>query len=52
MKVWTITWGIMAAACLIAVLTGASHHFMTFGISLALCLAFHTEDNEDKESHE
>lgn len=47
MKAYTITWGIMAAICLIAVLTGATHHFMTFGISLAMCLAFRTEENEE-----
>lgn len=51
MKAWTITWGIMAAICLIAVLTGATHHFMTFGISLAMCLAFRTEENEDEEDN-
>lgn len=52
MKVWTITWGIMAAACLIAVLTGATHHLWTFGLSTAMCLAFRAEENKDKESHE
>lgn len=51
MKVWTITWVIMAAVCLIAVLTGAPHHLMTFGISLAMCLAFHTVENEDEEDN-
>ena len=54
MKAWSIIWGIMAAACLIAVFCGATHHFLTFGISTAMCLAFMHEEktNEDEESHE
>lgn len=51
MKAWTITWGIMAAISLIAILTGATHHFMTFGISLAMCMAFHAETNEEDEQN-
>lgn len=53
MKAWTIIWGIMAAVSLIAILTGATHHFLTFGASLAMCLAFRAESTEeDKDSHE
>ena len=53
MKAWSYIWGIMAAACLIAVFCGAVHHFWTFGISTAMCLAFraeekNTEQNEDR----
>ena len=54
MKAWATIWGIMAAACLIAVFCGATHHFWTFGISAAMCLAFRSEDketDENKESH-
>lgn len=53
MKAWSYIWGIMAAACLIAVFCGAPHHIWTFGISAAMCLAFRAEDkttekNEDR----
>lgn len=49
MKAWSITWGIMAAICLIAVLTGATHHLWTFGISTAMCLAFMPEEETNEE---
>lgn len=53
MKFWTILWGIMAAIGLIAILTGATHHFLTFGASLAMFLTFRAESTEeDKNSHE
>lgn len=51
MKAWTTIWGIMAAISLIGILKGATQHFATFGICLAMCLAFRSEDNEDEESH-
>lgn len=56
MKAWSIIWGILAAACLIAVFCGATQHFWTFGISAAMCLAFRAEDetdetDEDDDSH-
>jgi hypothetical protein len=50
MKTWSYIWGIMAAACLIAVFCGATHHFWTFGISTAMCLAFLPEEEEEEET--
>lgn len=52
MKAWSIIWGIMAAVSLIAVLTGATHHFMTFGISAAMCLAFKAEEDEETDENQ
>lgn len=53
MKACTIIWGIMAAFSLIAILTGATQHFLTLVASLALCLAFRAASiEEDKDSHE
>lgn len=52
MKAWTTIWGIMAASCLIAVFCGATHHFWTFGISLAMCLAFKAEETDEEQSNE
>lgn len=52
MKAWTFIWGIMAAICLIAVLSGATHHILTLGISAAMCLALRADDTDEEESHE
>lgn len=52
MKAWSIIWGIMAATCLIAVFCGATHHFWTFGLSAAMCLAFKAEDKKTDENQE
>lgn len=52
MKAWSIIWGIVAATCLVVALTGATHHFWTFGISTAMCFAFAEESKEEDADHE
>lgn len=52
MKAWSNIWGILAAICLIAVFYGATHHFWTFGISTAMCLAFRSEDEYTEKNED
>lgn len=52
MKAWNIIWGILAAACGIAVAIGATHHLITCGICLAMYLAGRAEVKKEEQSHD
>lgn len=48
MKVFSIIWGVMAILGLIAILSGATHHWVTTLACATLCIAMwpKTEDHE------
>ena len=49
MKAFSIIWGIMAILGLIAILSGAVHHWITCLGSTAMCFAMWPEKSEDHE---
>ena len=49
MKVLSTIWGLLALACFIGVLTGATHHWITTQGSATMCVAMWPTDDNDHE---
>ena len=47
MKAFSIIWAALALACLVGVLTGATHHLVTFLGSAVMSVAMWPSDEED-----